>query len=140
MIVKCKEDKGKNLSTQLFSHPGWNDEMEFAELTIGKTYIVYAIIHVEAIPFYLICGDTYDGVYVKYPSLLPSSLFEIIHNQQSTLWELKQNTKDVGFKEILNEKYFYGNLVEGLKREVQIFLSVKRDIDQENTCPHGYVY
>ncbi len=84
------------------------------------------------IPFYLICGDTYDDEYVTYPSLLPSSLFEIVQNKQSTLWQLKQNSMDIGFEEILNDKYFYGNLVEGFERNVQAFLTVKRKIDQEN--------
>jgi len=39
---------------------------------------------------------------------------------------------DIGFEEILNDKYFYGNLVEGFERNVQAFLTVKRKIDQEN--------
>src|SRR3989339_1517063 len=122
MIIKCIDNTGRDLPLELFSHRGWNKEMKFHEITIGKKYIVYAISYVEDHPFYMICGDDYDGQYVNYPSLLPSILFEIIDETKSKFWvtETKDNldfesgkNSDVGFKEFLKDEYFYGKLVEG---------------------------
>ncbi len=132
MIVKCIDNTGKKLPSQLCIFRGWNKNMEFKEVTIGKKYVVYAILHVNDIPSYLICSDIYDGEYVTFPSLLPSCLFEIVQNQHSQYWHIKNNSKDVGFKEILNHKYFYGNLVEGHEKEVKTFLHKKKLIDKEN--------
>lgn len=132
MIVKCIDNKGVNLPIELFSHYGWHKNMNFEQISIGKPYVVYAIVHLNNIPFYLVCSDIYDGKYITYPSLLPSGLFEIIQNHHSRMWCLKKNSKDIGFKEILYDEYFYGNLVEGHENEVRIFQSIKQKIDQEN--------
>lgn len=141
MKVKCIDNSGTNLPPQLFSHYGWNKEMEFHEITIDKKYVVYAILYIEDNPFYMICGDDYDGQYVNYPSLLPSVLFEIIDETKSKFWvietkvninvESSKNT-DIGFKELFKDEYFYGKLVEGYENEVKIFSSIKKKIDEEN--------
>lgn len=140
MIVRCINNIGLNIPSQLFSHAGWNKEMEFHEITIGKKYVVYAILHIEDHPFYMICGDDYDGLYVNYPNLLPSVLFEIIDETKSKFWltetknslnnESGKNT-DAGFKELFKDKYFYGKLVEGYENEIKIFSLIKNKIDNE---------
>jgi hypothetical protein len=141
MIVKCIENTGINLPTQLFSHPGWNNEMEFPEISLGKKYVVYAILYVEDHPFYMICGDCYDEEFVNYPDLLPGNLFEIIDNTNSKFWIIVKKgnfnfesgkNRNVGFKELLRDEFFYGNLVEGYENEVKIFSSIKKKIDEEN--------
>lgn len=141
MIVKCLDNTGINLPTQLFSHYGWSKEMEFPEVTVGEKYVVYAILYVENHPFFMVCGDDYDGEYLNYPNLLPSSLFEIIDSTKSKFWLTKtkgnlnfksSKNKDVGFKELLKDEYFYGKLVEGYENEVKIFSSIKKQIDEEN--------
>lgn len=141
MKVKCIANSGINLPPQLFSHYGWNKEMEFHEITISKEYVVYAIMFIEDHPFYMICGDDYDGQYVNYPSLLPSVLFEIIDESKSKFWVIETKDKfkvksgrntDVGFRELIKDEYFYGNLVEGYENEVKIFSSIKKMIDDEN--------
>ena len=95
--------------------------MEFVKVTIGKEYVVYAIMYIENHPFYMICGDDYDGQYVNYPELKPSALFEIIDDTLSKFWitDSKNNLKDysgmkkdVGFKEMLENEFFYGNLLQ----------------------------
>jgi len=137
MIVECIENTGINLPSVLLSHDGWHRDMEFEELTIGKTYVVYSILHVDDVPFYLICSDIYDGRYINYPSLLPFNLFGIRDNTSSEFWQAKKDSKDVGFREILLEEFFYGHLVEGYKREVQIFLNNKKRIDQDKLEHHA---
>lgn len=132
MIVECIENKGINLPEEILSRHGWDKSMKFEELTVGKTYSVYAIMHIQDIPCYLICSDIFDGQYITYPSLLPYSLFKTTQNKHSELWRTKEGSKDIGFKEVLHDEYFYGRLVEGYKREVQIFLALKAKVDQEN--------
>lgn len=132
MIVKCVDNTGINLPENILVHNGWNTSMIFDEITIGKKYVVYAIIHVKNIPCYLVCSDIFDGQYITYPSLLPHSLFKTVQDKQSKFWYSKDGSEDIGFKEILQNEYFYGNLVEGYEKEVQMFLTIKRKIDQEN--------
>lgn len=131
MIVKCIENTGKNLPKELVSFHGWNREMEFVKVTIGKEYVVYAIVYIENHPFYMICGDDYDGLYVNYPELVPSVLFEVIDNSKSIFW-ISNKTKDIGFKEIIDDEFFYGNLIEGEEENIKIFSSMKIEIDKEN--------
>ena len=131
MIVKCVENTGKNLPKELFSYHGWNREMEFVKVTIGKKYVVYAIKYFLGHPFYMICGDDYDGLYINYPELVPSVLFEVIDNSESIFW-ISNRKKDIGFKEIIEDEFFYGNLLEGDEENVKIFSSMKRKIDNEN--------
>ncbi len=38
---------------------------------------------------------------------------------------------DIGFPDILNDEYFYGGVVEGYRKEVQIFQRWKKLIDEE---------
>ena len=140
MRVRCINNTGENLPTQLFSHFGWNNAMEFPQITIGKEYVVYSILFIDDHPFYMICDDDYDGEYLNYPNLLLSNLFEIIDNTKSKFWVTEKKyipfkfrkNKDVGFMELLRDEYFYGKLVEGYKNEIEIFSSIKNKIDKEN--------
>lgn len=133
-MVKCIEKTGNNLSEELFSHGGWNKEMIFNQVTLEKEYVVYAILYIDDQPFYMICGNDYDGEYVKYPHLLPASLFEIVDENKSKLWLTrdKNGKKEFGFKELFKNEYFYGELVEGYEKEERIFSSIKKKIDEEN--------
>ena len=134
MIVKCIEKTGYNLPEELFSHGGWSKEMIFNEVTLDKIYVVYAILYIDDQPFYMICGDDYDGEYVKYPDLLPASLFEIVDESKSKFWltRNKKGKNEFGFKELFKNEYFYGELVEGYEKEEKIFSMVKKKIDEEN--------
>ena len=116
--------------------------MEFHEVTVNKKYIVYAISYHFDHPFYMVCGDDYDGEYVNYPHLLPGCLFEVIDDRYSNHWiekEIKndksgyENTKRVGFKEYVENEYFYGHLLEGYKKEVKQFAQAKELLDKESS-------
>lgn len=137
MISKCKYNSGHYLDSALFEkYYGWHDQMIFNELTIGRSYIIYAILKIENYKFYMICGDDYDGIYINYPQILPSELFEITNNNRSKYWIDSQKTHSnsnyrIGFKEFVEEEFFYGNLVEGYEREINIFQKWKSLIDEE---------
>ena len=134
MKVKCINDTGINISEKLFSYGGWNKEMTFNEVRIGKIYVVYAILIIEDQCLYMICGEDYDGNYVKYPDLLPASLFEVVDERKSKFWltRTKNGRTEFGFKELFENEYFYGELVEGYENEEKIFSLVKEKMDQEN--------
>ena len=132
MIVKCIENIGINLPEEILTRHGWDRSMKFEELTVGKTYVVYAVLHIKNVPCYLLCSDIFDGQYITYPSLLPYSLFKTVQNKQSKFWYSKKGSKDIGFKELLRDEYFYGKLVEGYKKEVQVFLSIKGNSPQKS--------
>ncbi len=140
MIVKYINNTGKCLPERLFILQGWNPDKEFHSITIGKNYIVYAISCNLGHPFYMICSDDYNGTNINYPELLPACLFEVIDDRYSIYWiekEIKNdkgrymNTKVIGFKEFVKNKYFYGNLLEGYKKEVKQFALAKELIDKE---------
>ena len=141
MIIKCIDNSGNRLPERLLVLHGWNEDMEFNGITVGKNYTVYAIsIHFDH-PFYMICGDDYNGVNINYPELLPGCLFEIIEDSYPSYWieqNIKnnksgyENTKRIGFKEYVENEYFYGNLLEGYKKEVMQFAVAKELIDKEN--------
>lgn len=83
----------------------------------------------------MICDDAYG--YIDFPQLLPYELFEVSEKEWSRYWHkqsplLNESDYRIGFKEYIEEPYFYGNLLEGYKRELGIFALWKRLIDEEN--------
>ena len=137
MKVKCIHNTGQFLSSDLINgqYLGWNKEMEFVTITPNNLYIVYAISIINHHKFYMICCDDYGNI--DYPQILPYELFEVIEKEWSKYWHKKsplpsESNYDIGFKEYVEEPYFYGNLLEGYKRELDIFAHWKRLIDEEN--------
>lgn len=138
MRVKCLYNTGKYTPKDFFVQHNWTEEMKFIELTIGKEYTVYAVFILFNHPCYLICDDFYDGVSYAHPMFYPASLFEVIDNTPSRYWiqrrikhGIEHNMNDVGFPDILNDEYFYGGVVEGYQKEVQVFQQWKCLIDRE---------
>lgn len=85
----------------------------------------------------MVCCDDFDGEYINFPRLLPFELFEVTEKEWSIHWHIQshihcESDYHIGFKEYVEEPFFYGNLVEGYKRELDIFANWKRLIDEEN--------
>ena len=138
MRVKCLYNTGKYTPKDFFVQYNWNEEMKFFGLTIGKEYTVYAVFILFNHPCYLICNDIYDGVSYAHPMFYPATLFEVMDNTPSKYWikrkinfNNKDNMNDIGFPDLLNDEYFYGGVVEGYRKEVQIFQRWKKLIDKE---------
>ncbi len=138
MKVKCLYNTGKGLP-EVYRENKYDTNSEF-QVTINKEYFVYGITTIKKYNWFLICDDTYDGVYGYYPLYLPCHLFTIIDGKISKYWiagegidEYDKSERIIrfGFRELIEEKYFNGNLVEGYKREVGIFQNYKRIIDSE---------
>lgn len=138
MIIKCLYNTGKYTPKDFFVQYNWTEEMKFTELTIGKEYTVYAVFRLFNHPCYLICNDIYDGVSYQHPMFYPATLFEVTDDTPSKYWIKRKrifnnenNMNDIGFPDILNDEYFYGGVVEGYRKEVQIFQRWKKLIDKE---------
>jgi hypothetical protein len=109
-------------------------------ITVGEEYTVYGISTIRKYPWYLICRDNFDGIYVAHPMYLFYRYFEIVDNRLSNYWIVNdgndfynKNEKIIqfGFKEWISEEYFYSNLVEGEEREKKLFLHYKNKMDEE---------
>ncbi len=138
MKVKCLYNTGKVLP-EVYRENKYDTDSEF-QLTIGKEYVVYGIVTIKKYNWFLICEDNYDGIYIYYPLYRPCHLFTITDGRISKYWIAKERIDDYdkgekgihfGFKELVEEEYFNGNLVEGYKREVEIFQNYKKRIDSE---------
>ena len=137
MTVKCIGNTGASLPEGIF---GYSKKSEF-EITVGKLYAVYGIVTFKRFPFYFVCEDHYESLIHKYPMLICSTCFEIIDGKISKFWKVKQandqysnneRTIQFGFNEMLNESEFYSRLLEGgFEREENIFINIKRAMDNE---------
>jgi hypothetical protein len=109
-------------------------------ITVNKEYVVYGISTIRKYPWYLICEDHFDGVYINYPMYFFNRYFEITDGRLSSFWAVADNSDyydndekiiKFGFKEWITEPFFYSNLIEGMEREIKIFLDYKTRMDSE---------
>lgn len=95
---------------------------------IGKEYIVYGIVFWDNAPWYYICEDEDDN----YPTPSPADLFDIVDNHLPAGWQLSfrcingKPESEIVFSEWANDPMFYEKLVDGSKREIDIFLEYKK--------------
>jgi hypothetical protein len=141
MKVKCITNKGDVLPLELFDNKsGYSARTEF-QLIIEKEYVVYAITHIKKNVWFLVCDEASVGNHREiYPQYLPSTLFEITDSRLSKYWQvgLEKDKYDsnrivlaFGFKELLENEYFLGNLWEDSETEKNIFLKYKLSMDNE---------
>lgn len=141
MKVKCIFNTGKNIPISLYTLYGYTKNTIFDSLTIGKSYTVYSIFTMKGELWYLVCPDFFNGTNYNYPEFYPSTLFEVTDTTPSKYWITKPAKDDydkgnklvnnTGFINIINEEFFYGNLVEGNEREILLFKEYKQLIDSE---------
>jgi hypothetical protein len=143
MKVKCIENTGIALPKELIDdNSGYRNDSKF-QLIIEKEYVVYAVTHIKKNVWFFICDEAANGKYGGiYPKYLPAAFFEITDTRLSKYWECAM-TKDeydnnrliltLGFKELLENEYFIGNLWEDSEPEREIFLRYKAIADKEFT-------
>lgn len=138
MKIKCINDSIsiKN-SPQILVEWANNSELE---ITVGKTYVVFAISKYLGTIFYYILADESED----YPLAFPSNLFQIIEKKSSKYWitslnEFKnledieiENGQIISFKEwALKGDKFYEDLLEEKREVVKIFNSYREAILNE---------
>jgi hypothetical protein len=139
MIVTCKYNKGNILPNDLLSLAGWDANMEFNRLTIDALYVVYGISIIKDHEWFLICEDGFNKESSNFPIFLPNQLFETVNMRPSIYWIRKiqvdnytgKEVTNIGIPELLEDEYFYSNLLEDSIKEVNIFLKYKKMIDNE---------
>lgn len=108
---------------------------EPVHLTVGRSYIVYALSIRQSSPWYYVADDTYDGK--LYPVAFPSAFFSIVDNRLSRQWvfALRPDAKTVnvliGSREWIGDCSFYERLVDGDTETVERFNRQKATLDLE---------
>lgn len=88
MIVRCVGNKGSNLGP--YDHGlYYTDETRF-DLTIGKSYVVYAMALISG-SLVVLVADDYDK-----PAWLPIGLFEVEDPRLPNYWEFAKSEAGVG--------------------------------------------
>lgn len=119
MIVKCIKLREEN---PILEQSRWNNVE--GHLTLSKSYVVLALQEWLGVPCAFICDDISEDLPSKFPYYIPMCYFEIVDNSPSQYWIKKNNI--IGFKELVEEEYFYYNLSEDRQREQEIYLHYRQ--------------
>lgn len=103
---------------------------------IGQKYLVYGIIFWNDAPWFYLCEDEEDD----YPTPFPADLFDIIDDSIPDEWHLSYHCikgipkSELVFSEWANDLLFYENLINGSKKEVNIFKNYKIKLAAAQNC------
>lgn len=135
MKVKCVLNKLSDIPAQIYSGlEGWGADYELP-IAIGQLSTVYAMKILKNHLWYLV---EVEGL--ADPRYYPAYLFEIVDKRISRHWivnddidEDNGNMKTVsfGFKELLEDPFFYGEFLEDDPKQEEIFARYKRLMDDE---------
>lgn len=135
MIVECISNRMRDIPKFVYDGlEGYNLKTELP-IEIGQKSIVYGIITIKKNLWFLI-----DIKGLKYPMYYPSQLFKILDGRISKYWEIKEfidrdddNGKGLkfGFKELIDDEYFYGELLEDSQKNIEIFNKYRRIMIEE---------
>ena len=109
----------------------WNILPNHFHLTYEKEYVVYGIEYISNNVFnYFIVDDTE----VSYPKTYPSTFFQIIDSRESSYWVENKKEKHPKFKsfdELVNNPYFFDDIIDSKNNMCNIFLEKKKKMDFE---------
>ena len=142
MIVECIKDRLANFEPgpvkDVLRKAIRRDEDLNIGIDIGRQYTVYGIfIDKElSMPFYFICEEDRDA----YPLARSAEFFKIIDSKPSSYWRFIYSSKRQGlyFPEWAEDEYFYGNLIDGKKKEEAIFAKYRKLMDEESRVLAGF--
>ena len=111
------------------------------DLTVGRTYTVYAIAIRNCYPWYFVADDYYDEWSSSYPQNYAAAFFVETDVRVSSCWTVGfrgANMKVEGMREVLftfkewaNDEVFYERLFDGNKNDIQLFQKYKKFMDME---------
>jgi hypothetical protein len=139
MKVECATNKFKDIPKTVYDELyGYSFDTELP-IEIGQQSVVYGITTIKKHLWYLV---NVEGL--ADPMYYPCHLFKIIDGRLSKYWMAKEGQDyydnnasiiNFGFKEIVEEEYFYGELIEDNPINVSIFRKYKELMDREYTDP-----
>lgn len=138
MLVKCKFNTPQSISgdEKLVNLIKTDYHVDQLALTVGKIYVVYAIAYWNSpYPRFYVCDNNYNSI--SYPMPYLSAFFEAINSRIPKYWFfniLEEESKIytlLSFKNWVEDKSFYENLIDGKAEEVEIFQKYKEKIDKE---------
>lgn len=138
MIIKCISNKGeylrgyeyKKLNKDVFGRFGASGYTEYAELQVGKEYLVMGIVIFESHQGYLIDDD-------EFITIVPCQLFKILDSSFIGQWYYRLIEKDeenypfiqaiFGYYEFCFDKKSYQNLIiEKDEESIQTYFQRKK--------------
>ncbi len=136
MKIVCKIDrlsmvKNRGIAKRLRQSISLSDDDELG-INIGQEYMVYGIVFWDNAPWFYICENDEDD----YPTPSPADLFDIVDHRIPTDWQLSFrcingiSESELVFSEWANDPIFYEKLVDGSKRELDIFLKYKTNVSR----------
>lgn len=133
MKILCIANRGKALPPQyLDPRIPRGPESEFF-VTVGRTYLVYALRFLSNQVWYYI-DDDHRG---WYPIRKPAPLFKVVDSRLSKYWGVRVSESDRGsdvliaFEEWLSVPGFYDRLTDREDKEVGMFKERKQSMDEE---------
>jgi hypothetical protein len=125
MIVECIENSFNRIDKNIYFEIEGYSSSTILPIDIGQKSIVYAISTINRCLWYLI-----DVEGLRYPMYYPKDCFKIIDGNISKYWSIKESIDyysgnklgiEIGFEEMINDEYFYGEMLEDNARNLEIF-------------------
>jgi hypothetical protein len=135
VIVLCTSNSGKDLPADgRDPRSGYDEHTEFY-LTVGTSYVVYAMTEFLGAIWYYIADDSYS----YYPVWQPSPLFTVVDHAIPRCWIYNYFAADrvhddypiLAFPEWALDEYFYDRLTNGSEAELGIWQERKAQMDWE---------
>lgn len=125
MKVRCITNKFSEIPRYVYSDLHSYSSETVLPIDIGQESIVYAITTIKGYAWFMV---DVDGI--PDPMFYPADIFKVIDGRLSRYWimgegtdvynnELKSHT--IGFKELVENEYLYGEYLEEYPDSVQIF-------------------
>jgi len=131
--VECIQNNLKYIEKYVYE--GLFDSDTILPIEIGQQSIVYAIATIKRNLWYLV-----DVKWLRYPMYYPRQCFKIIDKRISKYWLIGESIDEyddnaigikIGFNEIINDEYFYGELLEDNEHILEIFNSYRKKMIDE---------
>ena len=134
--IKCVDPQsaiGRELHQSVRTHGG------ALNITVGRTYTVYAIAIRNCYPWYFIADDSFESS--LYPLAYAPAFFVETDVRVSSCWTVGfrgantrvERMREVlfAFKEWANDEVFFERLVDGNKNDIELFQKYKNFMDME---------
>ncbi len=134
MKVVCIQNNFQYIDKNIYQNLGFDSDTVLP-IEIGQQSIVYAITTIKNNFWYLV-----DVVGLRYPMYYPYQCFNIVDKRMSKYWQITELPDEyndnklgifIGFNEMINDEYFYGELLEDNQNIIEIFNNYRKKMIEE---------